>query len=80
MVGLSYVLKLGISARAGTGGEFSNPNVSGFIAQLVKHRTGNGAKVIVTVFFFRLILQLFKLPHNDDDHIFHSFINLQFNR
>ena len=60
------------------------PNVNGFVAQWVEHRTANtkvlGSNPVEASFFFGLILQLLKLLHNFDDHIFHSFINAPFNR
>ena len=52
------------------------PNVDGFIAQLVEHRTGNakviGSNPVEVLFFFGLTLQLLQLLHNCHDHSFHS--------
>ena len=52
------------------------PNVVSSLAQLVEHRTDNakvmGSNPVEVWFVFRLMLQLLKLLHNCDDHIFNS--------
>ena len=51
--------------------------MDGFIPELVEHRTDNTEVVGLTPAeascFYRLILQLLKLFHNHDDHIFRSY-------